>query len=287
MPKPFDVTLRHLLEQYPTDWLRLLGVADAGTVEVVNPDLATLTFEADEVFRLSEPDPWLLHLEVQASYDPELPDRTLVYNTLLYHRQRVPVSSTVLLLRPQADGPAMTGVLRRHRAGRSYLEFAYDVVRVWQLPVESLLSGGPGTLPLAPLTDDARSRLPDVIARLKDRIGQELPPNEAASLWTATYILMGLQYPLVEVSAILRGVRAMRESSTYQAILEEGAAEGERRGSLRTAREMLLAIGSRKLGHPGARERDWINSITDAQRLKALAERIVDVSSWDELMSTP
>jgi len=41
-------------------------------------------------------------------------------------------------------------------------------------------------------------------------------------LWTATYVLMGLKYPSAFTEQLLRGVRQMKESVTYQAILAEG-----------------------------------------------------------------
>lgn len=42
----------------------------------------------------------------------------------------------------------------------------------------------------------------------------------------AAFILMGLRYESAMVQTLLRGVGQMRESTTYQAILEEGKAEG-------------------------------------------------------------
>jgi hypothetical protein len=37
--------------------------------------------------------------------------------------------------------------------------FRYRVVRLWELPVETLLTGSLGLLPLAPLTDQAAGQL--------------------------------------------------------------------------------------------------------------------------------
>jgi hypothetical protein len=56
----------------------------------------------------------------------------------------------IVLLRPAAEHTDLTGNLRVGR-GRRRVEFRYDVVRLWRQPVERFLSGGLGTLPLAPL----------------------------------------------------------------------------------------------------------------------------------------
>ena len=146
MSKPFDATTKHLVESRPGDWLEYAGLTRAD-VDVIDADLATVTAQADKVLRVKAPVPWLAHLEFQAGYDRDLGERTLQYNVLLHRRHGLPVQSVVLLLRPEADGPEMTGLVQ-HRLpdGRRYLEFDYEVVRVWQKPVDAVLAGGLGTL---------------------------------------------------------------------------------------------------------------------------------------------
>jgi hypothetical protein len=61
--------------------------------------------------------------------------------------------------------------------GHCYQWFEYQVVRVWEMPVKLLLAGGLGTLPLAPLAKVTTEGLPDVIQRMKERIGQEAHPT--------------------------------------------------------------------------------------------------------------
>src|SRR5205823_5585325 len=112
MPQPFDATTKDLVETHPEDWLEYLGLRRAA-VEVVDADVSTVTAAADKVLRVLEPDPWLMHLELQASRDRELPDRKLLYSVLLEHRHGLPVESTVVLLRPEAEGPELTGFLER------------------------------------------------------------------------------------------------------------------------------------------------------------------------------
>jgi predicted transposase YdaD len=138
--------------------------------------------------------------------------------------------------------------------------FEYEVIRLWQRPVEDLLTGGLGTLPLAPLCDVSREALPGVIRRMEERLDREAAPAEAATLWTSTFILMGLRYPADVAAQLLQGVRAMKESTTYQAILEEGRAEGERRG--------LMLLGTERFGPPGPRTRAAIDAIHSVERLE-------------------
>src|SRR5262249_3956733 len=144
-------------------------------------------------------------------------------NALLERRHGPPIRSVVVLLRRSADAPELTGVFHRLFPGEPpYLEFRYQVVRVWQTPVETILSGGLGLLTLAPRSDVDPAVLPAVIQRMDQRFRQETSPEEAGILWTAADVLMGLRYPRALVSQLLQGVHGMKESVTYQAIVEEG-----------------------------------------------------------------
>src|SRR2546422_703356 len=105
MAKPFDATLKALVEAYPRDWLDQLGWPGTPAVDVIDADLSTVTAQAAKVLRLRAPTPRLLHLELQASRDPVLARRMLKYSVLLHDRHELPVRSVVVLLRPEADTP--------------------------------------------------------------------------------------------------------------------------------------------------------------------------------------
>jgi predicted transposase YdaD len=215
-----------------------------------------------------------------------------LYNVLLHRRHGLAVLSAVVLLRPEADGPEMTGVVHHQLPdGSRYLEFRYQVVRAWQKPVESVLAGGVGTLPLAPLSEVAPEALPQVIRRMEERIRREARPDEQAVLWTATYVLMGLRYPLDLAARLLQGVRAMKESVTYQAIVAEGLAEGlaqgRAEGAVQEAKKFLLLMGHKRFGPPGAQTSAAIEAISDLDQLEQMGERLLEASSWEELLARP
>ena len=141
----------------------------------------------------------MLHLDFQSGPDPSLPRRVLLYNVLLHDGYVLPVHSVVILLRPRADRGDLTGVLNyAARPGRGHLNFAFEVIRLWQVPVERLLTSGLGTLPLAVLGQMPAGRtpdeaLPEVVARLLERIETEAPPEQGSILLTAAYVLMGMR----------------------------------------------------------------------------------------------
>ena len=295
MSHPFDAILKHLPQAYPQDWARFAGVS--APVSVIDADVSTVTAAADKVLWVEEPHPWILHLEFQASHDPTLGSRVLHYNVLLGVRHKVPVRSLVILLRPEADGRDLTGTVHwSWPSGQTYLTFEYVPIRLWQLPPEAVLGGGLGTLPLVPLTKVSRPELQGLIQQMVQRIHREADRPAASSLWTATYILMGLEYDKEFTQHLLRGVRAMKESVTYQAILEEGREEGREEGVKKgvkkgraegrsdEAQRILLRLGTTLFGKPSPKVRRALRQVTDLDVLEALLLRVVKVRSWTELL---
>jgi predicted transposase YdaD len=109
-----------------------------------------------------------------------------------------------------------------------------------------------------------------------------------------------LRYSIEQVDEMVRGIstkilgiRGIEESSVYQDIfakgkadgLVDGRAEGLIAGRIEEARQAVLQVGRKKLDHPNEEVRKRIAAIDNVDRLNALLERILDVSSWDELLS--
>lgn len=293
-PRPFDVALRQLIEADPPGWLSWLGLPVDGPVRAIPSDVSTVLAEVDRVLRVEAPAPWLAHLELQASRDRALPTRLLQYHALLLHRHRLPVVTTVVLLRPEADGRELSVPFeQRGPMDEVTVRFTFRAVRVWERSADDLLTSGLGLLPLAPLAAVEPDRVVDVIRRMDDRLTREAPPGLADELWAATLLLLGLRYDADVARQLLQGVSRMRESSTYQAILqegreegrEEGRAEGETQGQLREARRVILRIGERRLGPPPADAADLLGAIDDLAALEQLVDRALTASAWSELLA--
>ena len=157
------------------------------------------------------------------------------------------------------------------------------LVKVWQLPVESLLSGGLGTLPLAPISQVSEGQLPGVIEAMRRRLDTEVKAEEAKELWTATRLMMGLRWSPELVGKLLRGVHGMKESSTYQEIVQETMKKGRSAEAL----AYLLRRGEKVFGAPNTATLRILEAITDPSQLEALTDRVIDgrAGSWDSLLN--
>jgi predicted transposase YdaD len=299
MAKPFDAALRELFELEPAAWLEFLGipVADRSLVKVVDSNISTITAEADKVVRIDGDEPLIVHTEFLSGRDPEYPGKAHWYNTLLDRRHQVPVWTVAVLLRLAADGPELTGIYGKAFPGRGdYLWFRYDVVRIWLEPPERLLGSGLPLLPLAPVSNVAPERLPDVLTAVAARLRDDAGPELALTLWTATAILIGLRYPREQVGKLIEGVatmvlgiRGIEESWVYQDILTKGLAEGRAKGlaegRVQEAADVLLRLGRKRFGEPDQRVAERVAGVRELDRLNVLLDRILDVSSWDELLA--
>ncbi len=80
----------------------------------------------------------------------------------------------------------------------------------------------------------------------------------------------------------------MQESTTYQAILNEGRNEGLIEGRVTEAQRLLLILGEARFGEPDGATRGLIEATDDLERLERLTRRIVDTSvlDWNALVST-
>jgi hypothetical protein len=169
MAKRYDATVKQLVEARPEDWLALLGIPLTGPARIVDADLSSITAAADKVILVEGSQPFLVHLEFQTGLDLWLDQRVMFYNVLLRWRHRLPVRSVVFLLSPAAAHARVTGQVSQWFGPSQGLNFQYDLVRVWELDVESLLMGAVGTVPLAPLAVDA-SKVEDVFHRVDQRL---------------------------------------------------------------------------------------------------------------------
>jgi hypothetical protein len=113
---------------------------------------------------------------------------------------------------------------------------------------------------------------------MKERLGTGETP-EAARLWTATYVLMGLRYSETLTAQLLEGVVSMEESVTYQAILK--------RGAIREAQRFLLLLGQNRFGPPDEQVTQALQAINKVSRLEELGVRVAEVNSWQELLAPP
>ena len=321
--KSFDASLKDLIESHAEDWARFLGAQDVRRVRVVDADVATVSAAADKVLVVeSGLGEYVLHSELQSRHDGGLPRRSWWYSSVFHWRLSLPVHSVIVLLRPEADGPDLTGSYAVQGVGaeRPTILFHYEVLRVWQAPVSQFLESGLGVLPLAPLADSAKGHLPEVLRTIDQRLRQEASVDEANKLRAATTVLLGLRHDRATIEQSLKGLWTMweqvledswvvqefirrgerigeergekrgelrGEQRGFQRGEETGRKIGEERGKLLAAAQLLLRLGEKRFGPPDSQTRAAIENSQNFNHLSAMAERVNEAASWQDLLETP
>ena len=185
---------------------------------------------AGRVMPLQTPGPANRALRLRSSLDRMMGQRLAEYNVVAARSTRTS--------RPEragaAPGPAptvrrwvvCTSGAARWPTGLS-LTFRYQTARLWRQPVETLLDGPLGhsrshhspTSHLQPCPTCCRGRP-------TGRSGRRLRRKEPA-FKIVTFTLLGLRSPPSVAEQLMPGIRNMRDSSTYQMILDKDRAEGK------------------------------------------------------------
>jgi hypothetical protein len=76
---------------------------------------------------------------------------------------------------------------------------------------------------------------------------------------------------------LVRSIRAVQESTTYQAILEEGA--------VREAQNMLLKQGTIRFGVPSRQIKFAIKEMESLRKLRRKLVIVLSASSWQDLLA--
>jgi len=282
MTKPFDTTPKDLVEAAPADWVASFGLSiDPAKIAVIDADVSVVTAEADKVIRVDDDQPWILHMEFQASHETDLARRLSRYNALLQRRHGCPVATVLYLLRQAANAPALTGEFEVVAPIVPAWTFRYSVIRVWEVPVESWLTGGLRLLPFAPIAKVVKDEIPGVIERIRVRLDAEAPEVVKRHLWMATELMMGLKYDADFIEHLLEGIGHMEESTIYQRILERG----ENRGRSKEIRKFIVLYGTERLGMMPDDLRTVLNSIVDPDRLEHLFDRTMKATLWADVFS--
>jgi hypothetical protein len=285
MAMTFDATLKDMGRDSPQDFLAAFDRRPTVPVKLLNVDLSTVTTAADLIVGLGEPLEEIIQIDFQSSAAAWKHADLMVYHALVFAHYRVPVHTVVILLRPQAAHSNMNGTIRyAPRPGRGSMDFSYEVVPLWERPAEELLAADLGVTPLAML-----GRLPEgltleaglaaIAQRLAERIVNEAPPERARKLLTDAFLLTGLRVRRDVATRIFRGVRAMDESDTYLAIIDEGQAKANRK--------TILRFGEERLGVAGDAVKARLLNITDLERLERMIHRAAKAASWEEILQTP
>ncbi len=130
MSHRFDATLKDIVAEHPSHFALVFGLPANEPATALNVDLSTISAATDVALGYGKPIHRIVDLNFQSGPDPGLPRRLHHYNAALHDRHDLPVHSILVLLRPKADAPNLTGKLTYGDAD-CRLEFGYRIICLW------------------------------------------------------------------------------------------------------------------------------------------------------------
>jgi hypothetical protein len=288
MPKPFDTTLKDLFTQNPSDLAPLLGI---GAVPLrLLPTNLVANLDTDLVLGVGDPIRGVIDLNFQVRWDEETPYRLFCYNSLLHREHRVPIHSVVVLLKARENDLRLDhGIRYALFPERGRMEFALEVIRLWEQPLERMLTGGLGLLPLATLAamPEGVSRadaMPEILRRIQERLARESTQEQGDQFRTWTCTLAGIHLTESEIREIVRRSQSMIDDilkeSSFWTVLKELA-------ECKALQEQIIRRGTRKFGGMDKEVEAHLAEIGDLPHLERMLDSTFTANSWDEVLAVP
>ncbi|MEO0540037.1 MAG: Rpn family recombination-promoting nuclease/putative transposase [Cyanobacteria bacterium P01_A01_bin.105] len=217
----FDSVCKFLVETFPSDFASWLLGEPVELTELSPSELSGEPIRADALILLQSQET-ILHIEFQTRPVAEMAFRMLDYRVRVYRRfPQKTMRQVIVYLKPTQSPLVYQNCFEIPNTHHSY-----DVIRLWEQPVETLLNT-PGLAAFATLgqTNAPVDTLRQIAARVRAIPDLRLQRNVAASAATLAGILL-------EEALILRimGQDILEDSSFYQAILAKGREKGIQEG---------------------------------------------------------
>ena len=281
----WDVVIKVLVVSNPQDFVSLL-LPEARFREFLDKELHARTIQADILMRVDlDDEEMILHVEFQRRRDVEMSKRVWEYNAMTTIQYQRLTASFVLYLIPDGNVPDPFYEITWWN-GRRIHNFSYDILKLWELPVEELEQvGREGLLPLMPLARGGRSykRVDEMIERLQET-GRE-------DLYAMAYSLAALAFRKTEDRAWLKRRFSMlkdilEESWAYQEMIEEAQEKATKKATekaLNTMGQTVLHIVQRKYPRLEPLATQYVNQVKEPEQLSELIDRLFDAQNSEEV----
>jgi predicted transposase YdaD len=227
-----DSAFKTLVQLAPQDFVSTFQPG-AEYVQTITIELPRDPLRVDELLKIRYPETgkeFIWNMEAQLDADDTMPERLCQYSIGAYMREGLGILSTVFYLE-RCKTPTPPFIM----AGPTgdILTFHYQVVRLWEEPVDRWLNAGKIALvPFVPLLQGATV---EVIEPAMQKLNAIPGPIERGNIVNFLLFFASRTFDPDELRRFLEGHHMLTEkyiveSPWYQYILHQGVEEGERKG---------------------------------------------------------
>lgn len=239
-----DGPLKRLVSTFSIDFATWLLETEVRETRPLNVELPAEALAVDQVFHviLADGRETLLHIEFQGrSSRRPMRWRVLEYMARLAVTYRLPLLSVVIYL-GQGVGEHETGQYHLDSPrGTVSLAWQYEVIRLWQMPAETLL--GLERPALLPLVGQMHLAQPEaVLSEVVTRLQREAPGERRQQMLTSLLALLAEEEWTQMVERLLEEEWLIDESPYLQRILAQGREQGREAGALTARQRDILTV---------------------------------------------
>ena len=277
MENSYDATFKVLVDHSPGDWARYLF---ASTVELAAPIDTTLHETKEVVDRLLRVESlgreFIIHIEFHAGHSGNaIPNRLFYYNTAVMKRYSLTTLSCVLILRREADSPAVNAsVVHSLPEFGDVHRFKYRPIRIWKEPLERFLIPGSSLAVAGVLADFGERTLEEAGAEILRCIDLESRSEDRENLLNHAIALAGMRFNPIQAETLFGRKLTVLEkySTTVQYFIRRGEAR------------LLLESAKQIFGTPAPQIIEKVDEAT-SEKLLAWTIRLRTAQSWSELIT--
>ncbi|MGI0481007.1 Rpn family recombination-promoting nuclease/putative transposase [Geminocystis sp. CENA526] len=282
----YDSILKFLIDEYTKPILSwLLNREIHEEIEMLPTELNIEPIRADGVFFLQVGNK-IIHLEFQTrpKSDPPLPLRMLDYWVRLYrlhklYERNLELEQVIIFLRRDTSSKVFE---ENFQVGNT--THYYRVIRIWECDPTPLLSK-PELLPLAVL---AKSEQPEMLlSQVAEKVNAIENQRQKSNISACVELLAGINYSEELIKMYLHD-DILKESVTYQRILNDGVTKGEKLGEKKGEKNEAIALISRLLkkrfGEDSETIKPRLNTLS-VEQLELFGESLFDFNCFEDAIA--
>jgi len=273
----YDATFKVLVDHSPGDWAEFVFGSSIGLASPVDTSLHATKEVVDRLLRVEILGrEFIIHIEFHAGHSGNaIPNRLFYYNTAIMKRYSLTTLSCVLILRREADSPAVNAsVVHSLPEFGDVHRFRYRPIRIWKEPLERFLIPGSSLAVAGVLSDFGALSLEEAGLQIRGCIDAIDDLDKRETLLEHAIGLAGLRFNRGQAETIFgREISVLEKySSTVQYFI--------RCGEIR----IFLASAGQLFGTPPQQVVDKVNEAT-SEMLLNWTTRFRTAQSWTELIA--
>ena len=275
----YDSILKFLIDEYTKPILSwLLNREINEEIEMLPTELNIEPIRADGVFFLQVGNK-IIHLEFQTrpKSDPPLPLRMLDYWVRLYrlhklYEKNLELEQVIIFLRRDTSPKVFE---ENFQIGKT--THYYRVIRIWECDPTPLLLQ-PELLPLAVL---AKCEKPEMLlSQVAEKVNAIKNQRQKSNISACVELLAGINYSEELIKMYLHD-DILKESVTYQRILNEGVTKGVGLGKKDEAIALISRLLKKRFGEDSETIKPRLHTLS-VEQLELFGESLFDFSCFED-----